>query len=467
MQAVLDRVAGDARRLCRGTAAVALGLLLSTLGAGLPGSADAADDIFCAEYGAIALVQQQQQLQHGCGLKPPVWSDNRQGHVGWCQRVSRAEAEAGTRLRVAGLKSCLGGKAPAFGENGRCAAYALTAVAQQTENQRAGCGLRGPEWKADPMYHYAWCARAPQAQAASGTQMRRAALAKCSSAAAGSMNVTITLKDIHVIDEADGNGNAEPYLWTVYFKIDKDIFTPSGFRDPARWSFAPGGDHGNIGGGYDAGQTRAIPPHIGRWSATLEPAQGFMEVDDVHVGAVVVLLEEDDLPTSSDVRNDHYPEFRNIVVRKLQCAFLDKFGEAVGRLMAAQDRTAQLAQLAHAAVAKEAGKLGLPCASTPIPVPAPGAGGGSGAAGGFDGFVQKARRELQDTLISKLDEPWYADVLGLSPFLNLDDFIGAEIFIWRWTDLATDPVQPFARQWSGSTGSEDGSFRLSGEIAAR
>ena len=36
------------------------------------------------------------------------------------------------------------------------------------------------------------------------------------------LNIEFKLERIHCHDEGDGIGNAEPYLWTVFFKIDGD-----------------------------------------------------------------------------------------------------------------------------------------------------------------------------------------------------------------------------------------------------
>lgn len=67
---------------------------------------------------------------------------------------------------------------------------------------------------------------------------------------------TVKLSSIHCRDEADGIGNAEPYLWTIFFKIDGETIkhTPGQFvlNGNAVFKFGPG-SHENWA------RTRSIP----------------------------------------------------------------------------------------------------------------------------------------------------------------------------------------------------------------
>lgn len=159
-------------RLGLGAAALAGVTLIPTAHSG--------DDISCNIYADTAVIQNQQQAKNNCGLQPPVWSDDRASHYDWCMRVSSADAETGNQMRVNGLMSCLPRGEIVFGQNRDCTVYAIQAINQEKENADNGCGLKGPEWSADPFYHYNWCVRADMDRANAGADLRRRALAACS-----------------------------------------------------------------------------------------------------------------------------------------------------------------------------------------------------------------------------------------------------------------------------------------------
>ena len=86
---------------------------------------------------------------------------------------------------------------------------------------------------------------------------------------------TVKLSSIHCRDEADGIGDAEPYLWTIFFKIDGETIkhAPNSLvlTGDAVFHFGPG-SHGNLGTkSVNAGQTVQIPAAIGEWHIQLQP----------------------------------------------------------------------------------------------------------------------------------------------------------------------------------------------------
>jgi len=115
--------------------------------------------------------------------------------------------------------------------------------------------------------------------------------------------VTIKLSHIHCYDEADGIGSAEPYLWTVFFKIDGDtahVNAQLTLQGTATVVTTPG-NHGNLPGGVDDGEVVTIPPALGEFTTLLTPMhiEGRSETLPGVVGCIVVLMEQDATPDAA------------------------------------------------------------------------------------------------------------------------------------------------------------------------
>jgi Protein of unknown function (DUF3892) len=130
------------------------------------------------------------------------------------------------------------------------------------------------------------------------------------------LDVTITLDQIVCIDEGDGPGDAEPYLWTVFFKIDGDSVAlgDSGYLVGHITTSRTDGSHGNLyNDDVGGGDTVHVPAIIGWWQTTLRPipiAPQWKQLikdkkgwDDIpgSAGVLCVLMEEDNLPDSAAV----------------------------------------------------------------------------------------------------------------------------------------------------------------------
>jgi len=82
----------------------------------------------------------------------------------------------------------------------------------------------------------------------------------------------MSLDEIRCNEEGDGFGSAEPYLWTVFFKIDGDtvIVGDDTFLQGECTIMASDGSHGNLGDrDVDAGDTLVVPRSIGECRTTL------------------------------------------------------------------------------------------------------------------------------------------------------------------------------------------------------
>jgi hypothetical protein len=121
------------------------------------------------------------------------------------------------------------------------------------------------------------------------------------------IDVKLKLDNLHCYDEGDGPGSAEPYLWTVFFKIDGDtaVVNPSLTLQGTASVFGTPGNHGDLpNNDVDPGENVAIPSVIGEFNTRLkpiplqQPVGGFTQVGGV-MGAITVLMEEDNTPGSA------------------------------------------------------------------------------------------------------------------------------------------------------------------------
>ena len=126
----------------------------------------------CADYGSAAVAQQNENAKLGCGFTGALWSADYNTHVSWCLTAAGGQAVAQSKARQAQLQTCQREKS--------CAAYAGTAVAQNSKNLAEQCGFTGPRWTSDPAVHHDWCLIGQNlAQSASETKARDNQLVLC------------------------------------------------------------------------------------------------------------------------------------------------------------------------------------------------------------------------------------------------------------------------------------------------
>lgn len=131
------------------------------------------------------------------------------------------------------------------------------------------------------------------------------------------VEVTVKISNLKCYDEADGPGSAEPYLWTIFFKVDGetvqlgDRLTLEGVATVIRNS----GAHNNLlTRDVDAGDSIPIPNNIGEWKTVLKPISlsagaksiiqplqpNFVDIPGI-IGMICILMEEDGLPDNSAI----------------------------------------------------------------------------------------------------------------------------------------------------------------------
>lgn len=277
------------------------------------------------------------------------------------------------------------------------------------------------------------------------------------------MYAKLSIPEIHCVDEADGPGKAEPYLWPLYFKVDgptlaylakeageddiksrvKNLLSGSDdtidqwttmivpdiinqANDSVQWYHAPDGSHGNLGDKMDAGDTRTVPDDISHWESSLEGltllGQDALKPGDAKVGIVAALLEEDSIPDR--YIPDSYNDFRDQVIAKITEQALGELAAGLADAIAGMEDSIQRISSSN--------------------------GGGSGS-------DSSQAEELADSLKDGFEEdtPWY---------INRDEVIGGIVENWTADELVQN-------EYSGTTVlappmSEDGKYRVSIEASA-
>lgn len=242
------------------------------------------------------------------------------------------------------------------------------------------------------------------------------------------LDLKIALKNLHCHDEGDGAGNAAPYLWPVFFKIDGHGYAvrsaAAGLAGSPVIESREGG-HGNLGRSEDgktvnAGHDVAIPAGIGVWKSALKPIPILDKTlrarfgDDLpgFAGVVVVLMEEDGWPDD--------------VPRKAYAALVSAVSKGV---------TEVAAEFRHAMTAPTKAEIEADLAAIK-----------DAAAGKVTKAVKAA--------MSDSEKVWFAT------FGDNDDLIGSQGWVFGYDELATQVID-ISQRWR-----REGDWTLTGSVTS-
>ncbi|GGC84123.1 hypothetical protein GCM10011512_08670 [Tersicoccus solisilvae] len=235
----------------------------------------------------------------------------------------------------------------------------------------------------------------------------------------------IVLDHLYCHDEGDGPGNAEPYLWPVFFKVDGDNFavvTGGGLIGSPTIESRTGG-HGNLGTtDVDEGDQVSIDGDLGSWRTTLRPIpvldpglRALLGDDSIPgiAGVVVTLMEEDGWPDSlATTGYDAYVDAVRLAVVKVAASFQHALAAPTKEQI--KERIDEVKAAAATAVR-------------------------AAVKNGMSGF----------------------ELLWYGTFGDNDDSVGTEAFTTTGDELEDTPVIDFSRRWSGDD-SGDGDWELFG-----
>ena len=230
------------------------------------------------------------------------------------------------------------------------------------------------------------------------------------------IKIELELDRIVCHDEGDGWGNAEPYLWTVFFKVDGDsivVIDDLTLDGNAVVQTTPG-SHGNLGTtDVDAGDTVTIPSAIGHFDTNLKPIPtppAFQAlVPDIGgvVGVVAILMEEDNV---SDAGAESGHQALNNAVR-----------DSINQIVATRSFTNQEITDAD-----------------------------------LDGLADDVRDAIADAIQSQ--QNFFENIWS---WVNPDDAIGDKIWFFNHDDLADGGTIDFSHRWQN-----EGDWEIFGHITS-
>jgi hypothetical protein len=230
------------------------------------------------------------------------------------------------------------------------------------------------------------------------------------------IKVSIDLDRLHCYDEGDGWGNAEPYLWTVFFKVDGETvrLTESLTLSGSPTIVSTPGSHGNLGDtDVDEGDDVSIPSNVGEWETILSPIPAPASISSLLadvggvVGVVAILMEEDNV---SDDGAEAGHEALNAAVRDSLQQIIDT------RSLTNQDVSE-----------KE-----------------------------IEGFTAAIEGKIKDAIVNQ--QNFFENFWS---WINPDDTIGVKVFIFRHDDLDPATTLELSQRWQS-----EGDWELSGSITS-